>query len=255
MQSHLGGAAVLTSEMTAPNQKTLPWTDASWSRRFSSAGSASSRAAMMPCTVSGSGSSPASSRSSSMRTYCSAYSGLPPARSRSTCCVSAGMTGLVLNPLMSCAVSASESGASESLVALRVLAGPSGAPLEQFRTRTAEDEDRHTACPVHHVFDEIKEVVIRPVQVVEDEHQRALLAQRFEEPAPGGERLVAPVAGGFAVAADAREWLQMSLHPLRIGGVGKGRCHDSEASSLPTPASRSRGCRHVLSPSPRVPRR
>ena len=55
---------------TAPSQKTLPTTAASWSSRFSSSESASSRAAMIPCTVSGSSST--SPRSSRMRAYCSA---------------------------------------------------------------------------------------------------------------------------------------------------------------------------------------
>ena len=43
-----------SSASTAPSQNTLPRTAASWSSRFSSAASASSRAAMIPCTVSGS---------------------------------------------------------------------------------------------------------------------------------------------------------------------------------------------------------
>ena len=60
------------SAATAPGQNTLPITAASWSSRFSSAGSASSRAPMIPCTDSGSGSSSASPRSASICAYCSA---------------------------------------------------------------------------------------------------------------------------------------------------------------------------------------
>ena len=58
-------ASTPSTASTAPSQKTLPTTAASWSSRFSSSESASSRAAMMPCTVSGSStSSPRSSRHS-----------------------------------------------------------------------------------------------------------------------------------------------------------------------------------------------
>ena len=51
--------------LSGPSQKTFPTTAASWSRSFSSIGSASRRAAMIPCTDSGSRSSLASSPSSS----------------------------------------------------------------------------------------------------------------------------------------------------------------------------------------------
>ena len=55
---------------SAPGQKTLPTMAAAWTSAFSSGGSVSSRAAMMPWTDSGSGSS--SSAWASMRTYSSA---------------------------------------------------------------------------------------------------------------------------------------------------------------------------------------
>ena len=52
---------------------------------------------MMPWTESGSGESCALPRSASIRTYCSAYSGLPPARSSSADCVSASSSGRSLS--------------------------------------------------------------------------------------------------------------------------------------------------------------
>ena len=60
------------SGSAAPDQKTLPTTAASWRRAFSCGSRRSSRAAMMPWMVSGTGSSSDRPRSSSMRANCSA---------------------------------------------------------------------------------------------------------------------------------------------------------------------------------------
>ena len=49
-----------SASASAPGQKTLPITDASWSSDFSSGARPSMRAAIRPCTVSGSGRSPSS---------------------------------------------------------------------------------------------------------------------------------------------------------------------------------------------------
>src|SRR4029077_5125614 len=57
--------------------------------------------------------------SASMRTYCSAYSGFPPARTKRSSRTPADKTAPSLRPVISCAVSSSLSGASESVVALR----------------------------------------------------------------------------------------------------------------------------------------
>ena len=109
---------------TAPAQKSLPMTDASCSRLFRSGESVSNRAAISACTESGSWTSssvPESrSRSASRRTNSSAYRGLPPARSRSARCVSAGRTARSSSEPSSRAVSSSESGARLIVVALRV---------------------------------------------------------------------------------------------------------------------------------------
>ncbi len=101
---------------TEPSQKTWPMTAASCSSAFSSAASVSRRAAISPWTPSGR-SLLVHRPSATSRANSSAYSGLPPARSRSADCVSAGKTGLSSSACTSSAVSSSESGASESVVA------------------------------------------------------------------------------------------------------------------------------------------
>ena len=75
--------------------------------------SVSRRAAISACTESGTSTSPAPSspRSASRRTNSSAYSGLPPARSSSACCVSAGSTARSSSVEIRRAVSSSVSGA------------------------------------------------------------------------------------------------------------------------------------------------
>ena len=46
------------------------------------------------------------------------------------------------------------------------------------------------------MVDEVEQAVVCPVEVLEDEDERVLLGERFEEPPPGRERL------GLAVGAD-----------------------------------------------------
>ena len=108
---------------SAPAQNTLPTTAASWSRLLRSGESVSRRAAINACTESGKGTSasgPASrSLSASRRTNSSAYSGLPPARSSSDRCVSAGSTARSSSEEIRRAVSSSESGARLIVCALR----------------------------------------------------------------------------------------------------------------------------------------
>ena len=50
--------------------------------------------------------------------------------------------------------------------------------------------------PVDEVVDEVEQAVVGPVQILEDEDERALLGERLEEPPPGRERLRLPVAAG-----------------------------------------------------------
>ena len=69
------------------------------------------------------------------------------------------------------------------------------------------------------MVDERKQVIVGPVQIFEHEHERPLLGEILEEAPPGGERLVALVAGAFGIAGEPDEGTQVRLDP----GVGDCR--------------------------------
>ena len=54
-----------------------------------------------------------------------------------------------------------------------------------------------------------------------DEDERALLGEAFEEAPPGGERLVAPVAAELRLAAEAEEREQVRLDPRLVARAGE----------------------------------
>jgi len=91
-------------------------------------------------------------------------------------------------------------------------AGPAGVPLIQLGSRGAHDEDGHLRCPVDQVVDEGDQRLVRPVQVLEDEDERAARRDRLQERAPGGERLAA--IGRFRRHAD--EPREARLDPLDL---------------------------------------
>ena len=59
------------------------------------------------------------------------------------------------------------------------------------------------------MVDEVEQVVVGPVQVLEDEHERALLGEGLEEPSPGGEALRA-VAARLTLGGEADQRPQVS---------------------------------------------
>ena len=52
-----------------------------------------------------------------------------------------------------------------------------------------DHEQRHVARPFDQVVHEVEQALVRPLEVLEDEDQRAPLRKRLEEAPPGGERL------------------------------------------------------------------
>ena len=70
-------------------------------------------------------------------------------------------------------------------------AAPVGMDVEQLGSRHAEQEDRSVARVVREVVDEVDEGRLRPLEVVEDDDERARLRERLEELAHGPERLLA----------------------------------------------------------------
>ena len=73
---------------------------------------------------------------------------------------------------------------------IRLPAAPGRPALEQLRPRGADTEQWNIRGPVHQVIDEVEQVVIRPVQVLEHEHCRALVRELLEEASPGIEASV-----------------------------------------------------------------
>ena len=64
-------------------------------------------------------------------------------------------------------------------------------PFVELGTRGPDHEQRHRLGAVGQVLEEREHRVVGPVQVLEDEHGRALLGDVLEEPPPRGEQLVA----------------------------------------------------------------
>src|SRR5207245_4085908 len=65
--------------------------------------------------------------------------------------------------------------------------------------------------------DEIEEIVVRPMQILEDEDERTLLRKCLEEPSPGREALAPPVAGELAFRTEPDEWPKFRLDPRSFG--------------------------------------
>ena len=69
------------------------------------------------------------------------------------------------------------SGSSRIDVALSLPAAPARPDVEELGSRDAEQEDRRGARPVDDVLDEVEHRRLRPVQVVDHEHERPLAAR------------------------------------------------------------------------------
>ena len=67
------------------------------------------------------------------------------------------------------------------------------------------------------MVDEVEQVVVRPVQVLDDEDDRTLLGQLLEELAPGGECLCPTVADAELGRAEADERPQVFLEARVVG--------------------------------------
>src|SRR5205814_1658638 len=66
------------------------------------------------------------------------------------------------------------------------------------------------------LVDEIEQRVVGPLQVFEDEHERALVRERLDEASPGGEALTAFLSSPVLVGGEAEERPQMRRHPSAL---------------------------------------
>ena len=70
---------------------------------------------------------------------------------------------------------------------IELAAAPARAPLEQLGPRGCDRQQRDVGDPVDELVHEVEQALVRPVQVLEDDHQRPLLGHRFEKATPSRE--------------------------------------------------------------------
>jgi hypothetical protein len=70
------------------------------------------------------------------------------------------------------------------------------------------------------MVDEVEQAVVGPVQVLEDEDERALLGQALEEATPGSEGLGPALTSRGRLLAEPDERLEMGYEPFELRGVG-----------------------------------
>ena len=112
---------------------------------------------------------------------------------------------------------------------VRLAATPAGPPREQLRPRARDDEQRNARRPVDEVVDEVEQMLVGPVQVLEDEDERPLRGEILEEPPPSRERLAATVAARLGGAREPDERPQVQHDPgvghavveLPLGALGR----------------------------------
>ena len=100
---------------------------------------------------------------------------------------------------------------------------PLRAILEQLGPRERDEQQRRLAGGFEGVFDEIEEGRLRPVAVVEDDHERALAAERLEQPTDGPEGLFASAGPRLCDTYEARDPLGDELAVLLAGEQGGHR--------------------------------
>jgi hypothetical protein len=76
---------------------------------------------------------------------------------------------------------------------VRLPAAPVRTAREELGACRRDDEQRDVGRPVDEAVEKVEQAVVGPVEVLEDEHRRALVGERLDEPAPRGERLAASI--------------------------------------------------------------
>ena len=71
---------------------------------------------------------------------------------------------------------------------VRLAASPRTSPLEELRPGRRDEQQRDVAEPLDELVDEVEQAVVGPVQILEDDDDRAALRDRLEEPTPRGCR-------------------------------------------------------------------
>ena len=88
----------------------------------------------------------------------------------------------------------------------------------QFRPGERQHEDRVAARPVEQVVEEVEQACVRPLHVLEHEHDRVLLGEALEQHAPGREQVL--LVAGQALL-EPQQVCEPRLHPGALLGVGQ----------------------------------
>ena len=110
---------------------------------------------------------------------------------------------------------------------------PVRSPLEQLGPGARDDEERHVLDEIDEAVDEVEQPVVGPLEVVDHQHERSPLRQRFEKDPPTGEELATAVAETDVLRDETDERLEARCdpEPLRlrdeVGDFGRElRCRD-----------------------------
>ena len=234
--------------ISAPSQKVRPITEACASRRRWNGSSESSRAASSACTVAGSSAALAPSSSDE-----------PPHHLLGEQRVALGALGDRRDDRSRCRrrraaaseissrVSASPSGSRKIVVASRRTPPQPGAALEQLVAGQADLQHRR-AHPLREVLDQVEHALVGPVDVLPDQHQRALARESFDARAHGREEDFARLLGVLgarrspvrrAPRCRAAGRSRRSWRSTRAGCPGPGRraARPSARRASPRPAA------------------
>ena len=107
---------------------------------------------------------------------------------------------------------------------VRLAATPRRSPLQQLGPRGSDDKQRHTAEPVDEVVEKVQQTIIGPVQILEHEHRRPSVGDRFEKATPRRRRGLGTGAPR-TVAADTDERAQRGLEPAPLARFGNQPRH------------------------------
>ena len=127
--------------------------------------------------------------SASMPIISSRNSGLPSAAELMRAAAASGRFVVPSRSAISPRLSASSRGSTASRSQPR-LPCPTWALLEQVRPRRAEHQDRSTVASGGEVLDHVEKRRLRPVDVLEDQHDGMLACHRLEQPPHGPEDLL-----------------------------------------------------------------
>ena len=166
-----------SSSSSAPRQNTRPMSEPCRSTERQSGGRRSMRAAISACTVSGIRAEAPSPCSASSRIVSSTKSGLPSVLSRSARLTASGSSHLLGQRVDELLGLGERQRAELDRDRTASAATPRRSRLEQLRAGEAHDQHRGVVDPVGEVLDEVEQRLLRPVDVLEAEHERLGLGE------------------------------------------------------------------------------